>query len=416
MSKHLILASVVCFAVAVTAVITSAQQSDQPVIVVFRDDAPLGAFAGNYREDPRERANPRAWEYLDRAVVAAVQALEVRGRFVADHVYSATVRGFSARLTDQQIDALRNHPLVAYIESDGTMSVTQSKGKGGNGDGSTGGQMLPWGIKQIGADVSSTRAGDGSGAIDNVTAYVIDTGIDIAHSDLNVIDHMNFSGDAYNVDCHGHGTHVAGTIAATDNAIDVVSGAPGAPLVGVKVLTCWGFGFTSSVIKGVDWVARHARVPAVANMSLGGPVNETLDRAMTRAVDRGVVFAVAAANAATDACQYSPARLGTQAGVITTAALDSGDQEATFSNYGSCVDIWAPGVTILSTKLGGGTRTYSGTSMASPHVGGTAALYLSSHPGATPADAEAALKQDAIDTNTVSKDGRSIFRVYAGRY
>ena len=223
-------------------------------------------------------------------------------------------RGFSARLTDQQIDALRNHPLVAYVESDGTMSVTQSKGKGGNGDGSTGGQMLPWGIKQIGADVSSTRAGDGSGAIDNVTAYVIDTGIDIAHSDLNVIDHMNFSGDAYNVDCHGHGTHVAGTIAATDNAIDVVSGAPGAPLVGVKVLTCWGFGFTSSVIKGVDWVARHARAPAVANMSLGGPVNETLDRALMRAVERGVVFAVAAANAATDACQYSPARLGAQAG------------------------------------------------------------------------------------------------------
>lgn len=379
------------------------QRGPVPVVVVFDNDAPFPAFAGLYRADERAQANAAAWNYLDRGVAGLVQQLERERGFRADHVYSAALKGFAARLTSAQIAALQADPNVAYVELDGTMTVSA--------------QVLPWGIDRIDADLSSTAAGDGTGAVANVNAYVIDTGIDAKHADLYVVKHVNFA-NGQNTDCNGHGTHVAGTVAARDNTRDVVGAAPGAPLTGVKVLSCSGSGSTSGVIKGVDWVAANAVRPAVANMSLGGGASTALDSAVKAAADSGVTFAVAAGNSGANACNYSPARAGTHAGVITVAATDNQDREASWSNYGPCVDIWAPGVSILSTKRGGGTTTMSGTSMASPHGAGTAALYLSAHAGTSAADVEAALKSNAVNATSgqTSKDGTPITIVYAGGY
>ncbi|HJQ29257.1 MAG TPA: S8 family peptidase, partial [Rubrobacter sp.] len=290
---------------------------------------------------------------------------------------------------------------VAYVERDGTMKAEA--------------QTLPWGIDRIDADTSLALAGNGSGTVSNVNAYIIDTGIDDTHADLNVVGQVNFAGGP-NRDCNGHGTHVSGTVAAEDDTTDVVGAAPGAPLTGVKVLGCSGSGSTSGVIAGVDWVTANAKKPAIANMSLGGGASTALDNAVRNSAASGVFYSLAAGNEGDNACQHSPARAGTNNGVMTTAATDSQEREASWSNYGTCVDIWAPGVSILSTRKGGGTTTMSGTSMASPHTGGTGALYLSSHTGASPATVESALKANAKATGTKSKDGRAISRLYAGTF
>ncbi|HSF06316.1 MAG TPA: S8 family peptidase [Methylomirabilota bacterium] len=375
-----------------------------PVIVVFRDDASLSGFVGSFRPDDRVRANPRAWDYLDHGVAGFVQTLELLHGFRVEHVYSATVRGFSARLTARQIDALENNPAVAFVEPDGIMTVSA--------------QTIPWGINRIDADISSALAGNGSGAVSGVNAYIIDTGIDTAHPDLYVGQHVNFTGffGGGNRDCHGHGTHVAGTVGAKDNTQDVVGVAPGVKLIGVKVLACNGSGSTSGVIKGVDWVRVNAVKPAIANLSLGGGVNTTLDNAVKNLANSGVFVSVAAGNSGADACNASPARAGTHGGVMTVAATDSADQEASWSNYGPCVDLWAPGVSILSTRRGGGTTTMSGTSMAAPHAGGAAALYLSSHTGASAAVVESELKGDAESIGTLSKNNAPIKLLNAQPY
>jgi len=279
---------------------------------------------------------------------------------------------------------------------------------------------LPWGIDKVDADISSTAAGDGTGTVTGVRAYVIDTGISRTHPDLRVVWHVNFTGlfGGGNTDCHGHGTHVSGTIGARDNDASVVGVAPGVALVGVKVLNCQGSGTTSGVIKGVDWVTAKAVKPAVANMSLGGTPSLALDNAVRASASSGIVYALAAGNSGADACGSSPARAGagTDNGIITVAATDSSDTEASFSNYGDCVDIWAPGVGVLSTWPGGGTAVLSGTSMASPHTAGGAALYLSTNPGATPVDVESALNGAAEVTGTASKDGRAIRRLWVGGF
>ena len=205
--KHRLFAwsAAAALAVGLSAVVVVAQRpaATFPVIVVFHDEAPLDGFASAYRPDAREQGNPAAWGYLNRGVAGAVQALEARERFQADHVYSATVRGFAARLTARQISALEDDPNVAYVEPDGEMQVVA--------------QTLPWGIDKIEADISSTAAGNGSDAVSNVNVYIIDTGV-ASHRDLNKVAHVNFAGGK-NDDCHGHGTHVAGTVAARDNTV-----------------------------------------------------------------------------------------------------------------------------------------------------------------------------------------------------
>jgi aqualysin 1 len=330
--------------------------------------------------------------------------------------YRHALKGYAARIPAERLDDVRADPSVAYVEPDKLVETTE--------------QTLPYGIDLIDADVSSTAAGNHEGEVSGVNAYIIDTGIDRNHSDLNVVNHVNFTGRK-NRDCNGHGTHVAGTVAARDNDEAVVGVAPGAPLIGVKVLGCNGYGSTSNVIKGVDWVTENADVdgpddtlgnsddhPAIANMSLGGRTSKALDQAVRKSAASGVFYSVSAGNDGRSACKQSPARAGagTNNGIMTTAATNQSDREASFSNHGSCVDVWAPGVNVLSTRLGGGTVAYSGTSMASPHVGGTGALYLFAHTGVTAAAVEEQLKADSVAPGTKSKNGDQIERVHAGNY
>ena len=333
---------------------------------------------------------------------SAVAAEHARAHAAAvAFVYSHALSGYAAMIPNARIAAVRADPRVAYVEADGVMTAST--------------QTLPWGIDKIEADVSSTAAGNGSGTISNVNVYVIDTGVDAGHTDLNVVGHVNFAGGP-NRDCHGHGTHVAGTVAAKDDLSDVVGVAPGAPVTGVKVLGCNGSGSNSGVIRGIDWVTANATKPAVANMSLGGSASQAVDDAVRSSAASGVFYALAAGNSGANACNSSPARAGTANGVMTVAATDSLDREASWSNYGSCVDIWAPGVSIVSTKRGGGTTTMSGTSMASPHGAGGGALYLSTRTSASPSTVEGALKSTAQTTGTKSKDGRAIVREHVGGF
>ncbi len=327
-----------------------------------------------------------------------------RLRAVADleigHVYDGVLRGYSATVPNDRIDELRADPRVRYVEPD--QQVT------GNG------QSLPWGIDRVEADKSSTKAGNGSGWVSGVNAYVIDSGV-ANDADLNVVQRLNFTEEA-NTDCHGHGSHVSGTIGARDNTRGVVGVAPGLAITSLKVLDCESHGWYSDMIAAIDWVTKNAKKPAVANMSIGGNPSKAVDDAIRRAVKSGVFFAVSAGNKSTSACNQTPARAGagTNNGILTVAALDSNNKQASFSNYGDCVDIWAPGVKILSTGNSGGIGYMSGTSMASPHGAGAAALYLSKHRTATPAQVEAALKKVATATGTKSTGGAAIKRVYVG--
>ncbi|MGI9023458.1 MAG: S8 family peptidase [Acidimicrobiales bacterium] len=326
------------------------------------------------------------------------RALDVEVR----QVYRSALNGYAARIPADRVARLRADPRVAYVEADAPVKATA--------------QTLPWGIDRVNADVSSTVAGNGSGSVGTVSAYVIDTGINFGHSDLNVVAHGNMTGDGRNYDCNGHGTHVAGTIGAKDNANHVVGAAPGLPIIGLKVLDCAGNGSMSSVIAAVDWVTAAARKPAVANLSLSGAGSQALDDAVRRSAASGVLYVVAAGNDGANACNYSPARAGggVANGIVTVAATDASNREPSWSNYGSCVDVWAPGVGVVSTWNNGGTATMSGTSMASPHVAGSGALYLSRNASASPAAAEGILKAYAASPPTASKDGRSIKIVYAG--
>jgi hypothetical protein len=233
-------------------------------------------------------------------------------------------------------------------------------------------------------DGSYTYQADGSG----VTAYIIDTGINLTHVEFGGravagTDAVTSGGSA--ADCNGHGTHVAGTVGGVTYGV-----AKKVRLVAVRVLDCNGSGTTSGVIAGIDWVTANRTLPAVANLSLGGDFSQALNDAVERSVAAGVVYAVAAGNSAADACSASPASAPS---ALTVGATDAADAFASFSNYGSCVKINAPGVSIVSAWIGSNTATSgaSGTSMASPHVAGAAAVYLQKNPSATVANVRAAL-------------------------
>jgi subtilisin family serine protease len=329
------------------------------------------------------------------------------------HTYKAALKGFAAKVPPGQLKKLQADPNVESIVQDEVVSLPVEKmAKPGNGGPGALAQTTPTGILRIDGELSSTISGNGSGSV-NVDVAVIDTGIQTNHPDLNVVGGKNCStGSSYN-DGNGHGTHVAGTIAAKDDANGVVGVAPGARLWAVRVLNNSGSGTTSSVICGIDWVTANASTIEVANMSLGGSgtnsacnSTDTYHNAICRSVAAGVTYAVAAGNSAADANNFRPA---TFAEVITVSALadfngepgggaastcraDVDDTFADFSNYGADVDIIAPGVCILSTWIGGGYNTISGTSMASPHVAGAAALYKASNPGATPAQVKTAIQ------------------------
>jgi subtilisin family serine protease len=225
-----------------------------------------------------------------------------------------------------------------------------------------------------------------------VRAYIIDTGIRTTHNEFG--GRATFGANYANgqdEDCNGHGTHVAGTVGGSRYGV-----AKGVTLIAVKVLNCAGSGTTTGVINGINYVAGVQIYPAVANMSLGGGASQSLDDAVNKAVFLGVTFAVAAGNSGANACNYSPARA---ANAITVGATTSTDARASYSNYGGCVDIFAPGSSITSAwkNSNTATKTISGTSMASPHVAGVAVLYLEANPGATAGAVSTALINGATD-------------------
>jgi hypothetical protein len=303
-----------------------------------------------------------------------------------EYRYQAAVRGFSARMTERQARRLSRDNRVAYVQQNHRFVASAA-------------QKNPpsYGLDRIDQralplNKSFTTSNDGAG----VTAYVIDTGVRTTHKEfagraVSGIDTVDNDADAS--DCNGHGTHVAGTVAGTTFGV-----AKAAKVVGVRVLDCNGEGTDASVIAGIDWVTRNAVRPAVANMSLGGELNDALDRAIRSSIASGVTYTVAAGNENSDACTSSPARI---AEAITVGATDSTDTRAGFSNFGRCLDLFAPGSLITSASNGNdaGRVTQSGTSMASPHVAGAAALYLSKNPTATPLQVQAAL----IANSTVGK-------------
>jgi subtilisin family serine protease len=331
----------------------------------------------------------------DPAQEAPGMAAQYGGR--APYVYGRALPGFSFEGSADGAARLARDPKVRTVVPDRLVTATA--------------QTVPTGVSRIDGPLSGTISGDGGGAVDADIA-VIDTGIDLHHPDLNVVGGVNCStGSGYD-DGNGHGTHVAGTAAARDDGTGVVGVAPGARLWSVRVLDDAGSGSWSSVICGVDWVTAHASTIEVANLSLGGPgdtgtcTDGALREAICKSVQSGVTYTVAAGNSAVDVSTQVPASYPE---VITVSALadfdgrpgglakstcraDQDDTIADFSNYGTGVDLMAPGVCINSTWKGGGYNTISGTSMASPHVAGAAALYLSDHPGVSPAAVLTALK------------------------
>lgn len=388
----------------------------QNYIIRFKDSALTAVKPGSVRDD-RVAQDPDHWAYVGERVLGHIQTLEKKHGLRANAAYGQVFKGMSATLSPGQLETLRRDPSVDLIEAEQAYKVpaVSAAGKTNGGGGGSVAQILPWGITQTLANTSYTLAGNGSGAVSGVRIYVIDTGVDMKNADLNRSGHVNFMADGRNTDCNGHGTHVAGTMAAIDNSSTVVGMAPGAAVYGVKVLGCDGSGTTTSVIKGLDWVAANAVKPAVANMSLGGGASQLLDDAVRSAAGKGILFAIAAGNESANACNTSPARVGggSTAGVLVTAASDASNVEPSFSNFGSCVDIWAPGVNVTSLKPGGGTALMSGTSMASPHVGGAAALYLGRYPTASQDAVTSYLRQTSKPTGTFSKDGRSVMLLQA---
>ncbi|MGH3084736.1 MAG: S8 family serine peptidase, partial [Gaiellaceae bacterium] len=231
--------------------------------------------------------------------------------------------------------------------------------------------------------------------------YIIDTGVRGTHNEFTgrMGNGADFVGDGNGTnDCHGHGTHVAGTTGGTTYGV-----AKGFMIHPVRVLNCQGSGTTSGVIAGVDWVTNNSPSPAVANMSLGGGVSTALDNAVSSSISSGVSYAIAAGNSNANACNFSPARVGT---ANTVGSTTSSDARSSFSNYGTCLDIFAPGSSITSAwnTSDTTTNTISGTSMATPHVAGAIALYLDANPGAPPATVTSALVSNAT-TGKVSNPG-----------
>lgn len=278
------------------------------------------------------------------------------------HVREHAARGFSAVIPDARLRMLQNDPRIAIVEQDGPVFLV--KPVVGEQAGALAVQSTPWGVDRVGGP------GNGSGK----TAWVIDTGIDLRHSDLNTSKscHKNFVtwGKKSATDGNGHGTHVAGTIAARNNSIDVVGVAAGAYLCSIRVLDNAGSGTWEGVINGVNRVAQYGKAGDVANMSLGGTgAHATLEKAVSDAAAKGIRFVLAAGNSGSDAANFTPARVeGTN--IYTVSAIASDDCLTYWSNWGSPVDFAAPGAGILSTRKGGGTTTMSGTSMAAPHVAG----------------------------------------------
>jgi subtilisin family serine protease len=316
------------------------------------------------------------------AAVAQEQAARFNG--TVTHVYSHALKGYSLTLPVAAVAGIAADPRVDYVEADGVITADTTQ------TGAT------WGIDRIdqrSLPLSGTYTYFATGS--GVKAYIIDTGIRFTHTQfggraIKGVDEVTVGGSAS--DCNGHGTHVSGTVGGSTYGV-----AKAVTLVAVRVLGCTGSGSTSGVIAGVDWVTGNhlAGQSAVANMSLGGSASTSLDTAVNNSINDGVSYAIAAGNGdifgnAQNACNFSPARV---AAAMTISATDRTDTKASWANYGSCVDWFAPGVSITSAWYSSdtATNTISGTSMATPHTTGVAALYLQGHPGSSPSTVRTAL-------------------------
>jgi subtilisin family serine protease len=343
-------------------------------IVVFKDGT--ASLAGERSSAPR----------------VGTKARQVAGKHRATVVrsFDRALRGFVARADDRALSRLLADPNVAYIEEDGYVSINATQ------TGAT------WGIDRIDQrDLPLNQTYNYDTTASGVHAYIIDTGVLLSHSQFtgrmgNGFDAVTSGGNAN--DCNGHGTHVAGTVGGTTYGV-----AKGVTIHPVRVLGCNGSGTNSGVIAGMDWVANNHVKPAVANMSLGGGASTATDDAVQRMVNAGVTVVVAAGNNNASACNYSPARA---VNAITVGSTTSTDARSSFSNFGTCLDIFGPGSSITSAwyTSSTATNTISGTSMASPHVAGVAALFLASNPSATPAQVTTAII-NASTPNKVTSPG-----------
>jgi len=321
------------------------------------------------------------------------------------HIYRHALRGFAATMSERAARRMAADPAVATVEQDAVVTTLAT-------------QPNPpsWGLDRIDQrdlplDSSYTYPNTAS----DVRAYVIDTGIRITHQDFGgrAVWGTNTTGDGIDTDCHGHGTHIAGTVGGTAHGV-----AKEATLVAVKVLGCTGSGTFANVIAGVDWITGDhvAGTPAVTNMSLGGSgSNATLETAVRNSIADGVVYAIASGGSNSDACNFTPARV---LEAITVNASDTNDARASFSNFGPCTDIFAPGISITSAwnTSDTATNTISGTSFATSHVAGAAALIYSANPGFTAAQVASAMFNDAtLDHITNPGTGTPNRLLFAGQ-
>jgi subtilisin family serine protease len=349
--------------------------SEAPTEVDSETQAALSAatsarpdVAGRFIVTLKERTNP--------AAVAREHGVR------PDYVYTHALTGFAGAISDAARQGLLRDNRVVRVEPDGIATIVTTQ------TGAT------WGLDRIdqraGLNTMYNYTNTGTG----VMAYILDTGIRFSHSEFGgrAVSGFDAVDGGSADDCNGHGTHVAGTVGGANYGV-----AKNVSLVAVRVLNCSGSGTWSGVIAGIDWVTAHhaAGTPAVSNMSLGGGANTSVDNAVRNMIADGVSSAVAAGNGnqggrAQDACKYTPARVSQ---AMTIGATDQSDRKTSWSNYGTCVDWFAPGLNITSAWYNGNTatRTISGTSMATPHTAGVAALYLEDNPGASPSAVSAAL-------------------------
>ncbi|WP_055565036.1 S8 family peptidase [Streptomyces atriruber] len=367
---------------AVTALPAQAAPAEGHVIAAGSADAIKGSYLVTLKEGSGLKAATSQGKDLISEYGGSVQK-----------TFKSALNGYSAKLSATEAKRLAADPAVASVEQNQRLHVDATQSN------------APWGLDRIdqpklplsGTYTYPDSAGTG------VTAYVIDTGVRITHSEISgraVNGYDAVDGDNTAQDGNGHGTHVATTIAGKTYGV-----AKKAKIVAVRVLDNNGSGTTAGVVAGIDWVTGNhaAGAPAVANMSLGGGASTTLDNAVKKSVADGVSYAVAAGNANTNAANTSPARVPE---AITVGATSNTDARASFSNYGSVLDIFAPGVNIKAGWNTGdtATNTISGTSMATPHVAGAAAVYLAGHTSATPAQVSSALTNGATP-NVVTSPG-----------